>query len=113
EEARFAQAVRFVDHDMVGTAALGRYALAKGVLDLSGSDAANRKPHVENRQIAVDAAHIEVTLEGPIVKADAGVKSIIQPQSENAHIPSMLKQDQPVNVTSTEMSYDGGASIAL
>jgi LPS export ABC transporter protein LptC/lipopolysaccharide transport protein LptA len=113
-DARFTQAVRFVDGEMVGTGANGRYVLDKGILELTGSDAANRTPHVQNRQITVDAGRIDVTLEGPIVKAAGAVKSLIRPQQDDkTHIPSMLKQDQPVNVTANEMTYDGNASRAV
>jgi len=114
DDARFTQAVRFVDNDMVGTGAVGRYVLDKGILELTGSDAANRTPHVQNHQITVDAARIEVTLEGPIVKASGAVKSLIRPQQDDkTHVPSMLKPDQPVNVTANEMNYDGAASHAV
>ena len=66
EDARFAQAVRFVDGEMLRRPrAAARYALDKGILELTGSDAANRRPHVVNEQITVDAARIDVTLEGP------------------------------------------------
>jgi LPS export ABC transporter protein LptC/lipopolysaccharide transport protein LptA len=113
-DARFTQGVRFTDADMVGTGAVGRYVLDKGILELTGSDATNRTPHVQNRQITVDAARIEVTLEGPIVNAAGAVKSLIRPQQDDkTHIPSMLKRDQPVNVTANEMAYDGNASRAV
>jgi LPS export ABC transporter protein LptC/lipopolysaccharide transport protein LptA len=113
-DARFTQAVRFVDGEMIGTGAAGRYLLDNGILELTGSDAANRTPHVQNRQITVDAARIEVTLAGPIVKASGAVKSLIRPpQDDKTRIPSMLKRDQPVNVTANEMAYDGNASRAV
>jgi LPS export ABC transporter protein LptC/lipopolysaccharide transport protein LptA len=113
-DARFTQGVRFTDVDMVGTGAAGRYVLDKGILELTGSDAANRTPHVQNKQITVDAARIEVTLDGPIVNASGAVKSLIRAQQDDkTHIPSMLKRDQPVNVTANEMAYDGHASRAV
>jgi lipopolysaccharide transport protein LptA len=112
-DARFTQGVRFVDGEMLGTGAIGRYALDKGILELTGSDAANRRPHLENKQIVVDAARIEVTLEGPLVTAAGAVKSIIEPENDKAHMPSMLKQDQPVNVTANELAYDGARSRAV
>jgi LPS export ABC transporter protein LptC/lipopolysaccharide transport protein LptA len=112
-DARFSQAVRFVDRDMIGTSAVGRYVLDKGSLELTGSDAANPRPHVENRQLAVDAARIDVTLDGPVVNAAGSVKSVIRAERGKSHIPSMLKQDQPVNVTANDLTYDGNASHAV
>jgi lipopolysaccharide transport protein LptA len=76
---------------------------------------------VVNEQIAIDAAKVDVTLEGPKVKAAAAgadkVKSILQPQKADAgeqgktKMPSMLKQDQPVNVTASNLDYDGTTSL--
>ena len=78
-------------------------------------------PRVVNEQIAVDAPKLDVTLEGPKVKAVGTaseiVKSVLQPAQKDAStgnasvkMPSMLKQDQPVNVTAAAMDYDGTIS---
>jgi lipopolysaccharide export system protein LptA len=120
EEATFARGVRFADGPMFATAAAARYALTRGVLELSGSEPGSLAPHVLNEQIAVDAARIDITLEGPQVKASGTVKSVLQPKragadakGDAAHLPSMLKSDQPVNVTADQLSYDGTASRAV
>jgi lipopolysaccharide export system protein LptA len=121
DEATFTRAVRFVDGPMTATAAQGRYALAQGVLDLTGSDAAAPRPSVRNDQIAIDGVKIQVTLEGPLVHASGAVKSVLQPtKSAGAgkpsqpatKMPSMFKQDQPVTVTADDLNYDGGADKA-
>jgi lipopolysaccharide export system protein LptA len=70
-----------------------------------------------NDRIAVDAAHLEVTLVGPKIKASGNVKSVLQPPKKGQNttdtkVPSMLKSDQPVNVVGDELDYDGPASKA-
>jgi len=121
EVAQFGRAVRFVDGPMTATAAAARYVLAAGTLALSGSDAANPRPHVVNESIDVDAPRIDVTLGGPIVKAGGGVKSVLVQKragpgeagrGSELRMPSMLKPDQPVNVTADDLNYDGATSLA-
>jgi lipopolysaccharide export system protein LptA len=51
------------------------------------------------------------------MKADTAVRSLLQPQQDTSgkgatHVPSMLKQDKPVNVRANRLEYDGGASVA-
>lgn len=117
EHALFTRAVRFEDGPLYATAAVGRYAVASGALDLSGSEPGSPRPHVLNEQIAVDATQVDITLDGPIMRATGAVKSVIQPKkrgdaSDAAHLPAMLKSDQPVNVTAEHLTYDGPSSKA-
>ncbi len=116
-DARFTRGFRFEEGTMAATAAVGHYQLGKGTLDLSGSDAAAPTPHVVNDQISVDASHVAVTLAGPKLEATGSVKSVVRPVTGDArkngrHLPTMLKQDQPVNVTAAALSYDGSTSGA-
>lgn len=118
-DARFAKSVRFVDGEMTATAANARYILEQGTLALTGSEAAHPRPHVVNTQIVIDATSVDITLEGPILKATGTVKSVLQPrtadvagQSSRARLPSMLKQDRPVNVTAETLDYDGASDKA-
>ncbi len=120
EEATFARGVRFADGPMFATSAAARYALKRGVLELTGSEPGSLSPHVLNEQIAVDAGRIDITLDGPQMKAAGAVKSVLQPKKsgaqtkgDEARLPSMLKSDQPVNVTADQLSYDGTASRAV
>ena len=140
DDARFSGAVRFEEgkqvaatghcgrsedglplRHLVACAAAARYDLAKGTLELSGSEPGALLPHVINDRIAVDAAKIDITLEGPKVHATGSpsdkVKSVLKPSpkeaptgGESVRMPSMLKQDQPVNVTAVTMDYDGVTS---
>jgi LPS export ABC transporter protein LptC/lipopolysaccharide transport protein LptA len=128
QEARFAQGVRFVDGETAATAAAARYVLDKGVLELSGSEPATRTPHLVTSQLTVDATKIDLTLAGPDVKAAGTVKSVLQPKppppagdaaaaapgtGSDGRMPSMLKQDQPVNVTAEQLAYDGSDQRAV
>jgi lipopolysaccharide transport protein LptA len=141
EDARFERGVRFEEGKPVGNtivhcgkgeegvqlrqlvacAAAARYDPDKGTLQLSGSEAGALVPRVINEQIVVDAAKIDVTFEGPQVKATGSpadkVKSVLQPAAKEppaggtaVKMPSMLKQDQPVNVTAATLDYDGTIS---
>jgi LPS export ABC transporter protein LptC len=129
EDARFTHAVRFEEGKLLAVAANARYDVDKGTLELSGSEPGAAAPRVVNEQIAVDAAKIDVTLDGPKVQATATgtdkVKSVLQPTKKageagasggpragehTTKMPSMLKQDQPVNVTATALDYDGSTA---
>ncbi len=116
EDARFSHAVHFEQGAMAAVAAAGRYDLDKGTLALSGSEAGATVPHVVNQQIVVDAVKIDVTLDGPKMKAEGNVRSELKPASKGAKpgdtgndvkMPTMLKQDQPVIVVAEALDYDG------
>jgi lipopolysaccharide export system protein LptA len=97
-----------------------KYVADEGTLALSGSEVGSTKPHVFNDQITVDAATVDVTLAGPILTAKGDVKSVLQPPrkttssspADTARLPSMLKQDQVVNVTADNLKFDGEANKA-
>jgi LPS export ABC transporter protein LptC len=117
EEAKFAGTVRFEEGALATRSAAARYMVAAGTVELTGSEPppGAAVPHVVNEQIAVDATKIDLTLAGPKMKAEGSVKSVLQPQksAENTKLPSMLKQDQPVNVVGDALDYDGTISKAI
>lgn len=119
QDATFTRGVRFADGPMFATSAVGRYSMKRGILELSGSEPGSLRPHVVNEQIAVDAARVDITLEGPVMKASGAVKSVLQAKKETGNskddtkVPAMLKKDQPVNVTAEQLDYDGGQSRAV
>jgi lipopolysaccharide export system protein LptA len=89
---------------------------------LSGSEPGSLRPRIINDRIAVDATRIDVVLTGPAVKAAGAVKSVITsrrqgtapgegPASET-RLPSMFKQDKPVNVTADALDYSGTSNKA-
>ncbi len=117
DQAVFSGGARFADAKVFGTAASIRYLADSGALDLTGSEPGIPVPHVSTDQIAVDATHIEVGLSGPTMRATGNVKSVVEPpkkgaQNADTKLPSMLKQDQPVKVTSGALNYEGAASKA-
>src|SRR6185369_10386743 len=83
----------------------------KGTLALSVSEPGALVPHIVNEQIGIDATTIDVTLEGPKVKAAGNVRSELRPASgatgNDVKMPSMLKQDLPVIVVGDALDYDG------
>jgi lipopolysaccharide export system protein LptA len=100
-----------------------RYDLSRGFLVLTGSAPASVRPRVVNDRIAVDASQIDVVLEGPDVRGTGAVKSVIQaareqtggrggPSSAATRLPSMFKQDRPVNVTANALDYRTAAGRA-
>lgn len=112
-------------------AAAIRYDLDKGTLALTGSEPGSTTPRVINDRIAIDATRIDVTLAGPDVKATGAVKSVVTGQraqslgtqgttsgregtapTPDTHLPSMFKQDKPVNVTADALDYRGSANKA-
>jgi LPS export ABC transporter protein LptC len=118
EEATFSRNVRFEEGAMAALSAQARYVLDKGTLELTGTEPASPRPHIVNEQIAIDATRIDVTLEGPKMKAAGNVKSVLLPAKDSAaqktqtRVPSMLKSDQPVNIVAEDLDYDGGLSTA-
>jgi len=121
EQAKFARTVRFEDGKMTALAAVGIYDLDKGTLALSGSDPSAAVPHVVNDQIAVDATTIDLTLEGPKMKANGNVKSELRPASKGQNgsggndvkMPGLFKQDKPVIVLANALDYDGTAAAGV
>jgi len=117
DSATFSGAARFADSTVTGTASSVKYVVDEGTLALSGSEPASPRPHVFNDQITVDANSIDVTLAGPVLISKGDVKSVLQPpkkkaSGQGAKLPSMLKQDQAVNVTADSLKYDGDANTA-
>ena len=119
EKADFRGRVRFTDGtDTTADAPVALYDIASDRLDLGPplSGEAGTGPHVKNARLQVDAAHIQMTLSSQSMKADTAVRSLLQPQQDggqgDTHVPSMLKQDKPVNVRSNRLEYDGTNSVA-
>ena len=90
-------------------------------------------PAVNDGRILVNARTINFTIGTRKLKADGDVRSSVQPSrrdpakpqptaagrgrggaaaADSGKMPSMLKQDQPVNVTSARLDYDGAAGSA-
>ncbi|HXI29251.1 MAG TPA: LptA/OstA family protein, partial [Vicinamibacterales bacterium] len=120
-EARFQHAVRFVDGSLTALTADAKYNVRNGTVALSGAEPGTTGPHVINEKIVVDATTIDMTLEGPKMKAAGNVRSTLQPPPppkpgeapSDVKMPAMLKQDQPVQVLAAALDYDGGTAKAI
>ena len=133
QELRFAHGVRFFEAGGEGRAddrcasgrssrfqmcaAAIRYDLDGGVLALTGSEPGFVRPRIVNDRIAIDATRIDVALAGPDVKAAGAVKSVVAAGGDgrsksDTRLPSMFKQDKPVNVTADALDYSRTASKA-
>jgi lipopolysaccharide transport protein LptA len=115
--------VHFTDGtDLTADAPRALYQVDKDRLDLSPGDGdVGPPPHVTDGQMSIFARNIELTPTDRQLKADTKVRSSMQPRKAGApaanggnesRVPSMLKQDEPVNVTSNRLEYDGSGSLA-
>jgi lipopolysaccharide export system protein LptA len=123
EKADFHNNVHFTEGtDTTADAPYAQYSIAADRLDLSpGEGDTGKGPHVADGRIAVEARNIHMTLGAQTMKVDTNVRSVMQPQNQQQNkdkkqdpvrVPSMLKQDQPVNVKSNRLDYDGAKSVA-
>ena len=122
DDARFAGAVRFEDAQFRGASGLARYLVGKGRIELDGVDeTTGQVPRVTDGQVAIDASHIEITMDERRIAARGDVRSAMTPVStkpspdrtQDVHRASMLQDDQPVYATSSELEYDGAGRLAV
>lgn len=130
QEADFHGHVHFVDGtQFTADAAHALYHVERDQIDLGPFEGdPGPQTHVSDGRVAIDARTIEVTLTSRKLKADTRVRSSMQPERQQApvqgsgagaraepttKVPSMLKRDQPVNVTSNRLEYDGAAGHAV
>jgi lipopolysaccharide export system protein LptA len=143
EQADFHGNVHFTDGpDVAADATRAIYHVDRDQIDLSpSSDPGPASPRVSDGRVTVEARAIEFSLTTRKLKADTKVRSSMLPQSKPgaaapatvapgrrngapppapaapsgspARVPSMLKGDQPVTVTSNRLEYDGAAGHAV
>jgi lipopolysaccharide export system protein LptA len=143
EEADFRGNVHFTDGtDVVADATHALYHVDKDQIDLTPSgDPGPAAPRVTDGRVTVEARTIEFSLTSRKLKADTKVRSSMAPASApgpasapargnaagaaagqaqtkspsnpDAKVPSLLKNDQPVTVTSNRLEYDGEAEHAV
>lgn len=88
-------------------------------MDIAPSDDPGPPPRVADGTVEVQARTIEFTIAGRRLKADTAVRTSMQPQkkpapgAEATRLPSLLKTDEPVFVTSNRLEYEGEASKAV
>jgi lipopolysaccharide transport protein LptA len=123
QQADFRGNVHFTDGpDLTADAPRALYRVDEDRIDLSPGDGdIGPTPNVADGQMSIDARNIELTVSGRQLKADTKVRSSMQPRKAGApaanggnaaRVPSMLKQDEPVNVTANRLEYDGSGSLA-
>jgi LPS export ABC transporter protein LptC len=116
DEANFAGGTTFEDGLTKADALEAKYLVAQGQLRLSGEIKA-QPPTVTDDRIRVEATTIDLTFDGPKMIAKGSVQSVSQPASKGdgkseRRVPGMLKADQPANVTSAALDYDGSIDKA-
>jgi lipopolysaccharide export system protein LptA len=127
ERADFRGNAHFEDRDVSADAPRALYNIDRDQLDLSNFEKeAGKEPLLNNAQLTVQALNIHLSPSSQKLKADTEVRSIIKPKKasppgksaagrgaapgpSDTRVPAMLKQDQPVNVTSNRLDYDGVA----
>jgi lipopolysaccharide transport protein LptA len=129
QKADFLGNVRFVDApDFTADAQRGLYHVAEDRLELMAAPGqpGPASPAVTDGRVTVAARRIEFSLATRGLTAETNVRSTIQPQRKSGSadqrtgesaggpkLPSMLSQDEPVNVTSDRLSYAGAKAAAI
>jgi len=108
--AVFTGAVKFEEQGLQAAAGEGRYDPAAGSLRLSGVEG-GALPRVADDQVTIDATTIDVALQGRLMKAAGGVKTMLR--ASKSKLPGLLKQDQPANVNADALDYQGAAGQAI
>ena len=127
ERADFRGNVLIVDGSTTAEGQRAIYAVAQDTFDLAPSPGdPGPPPSVNDGRVLVDARTINLTIGSKKLKAETDVRSSLQPARretapsgrgrsgapEGGKLPSMLKQDEPVNVTANRLDYDGETALA-
>jgi lipopolysaccharide export system protein LptA len=134
ETADFRGNVHIVDGNTTADGQRAVHRAAQDTFDLTFSPGdPGPPPSVNDGRILVNARTITVGITSRKLKADTDVRSSVQPSrgqqpdkgpspapaqgrgngsAEGGRTPSIMKQDQPVNVTSKQLDYDGAAGLA-
>jgi lipopolysaccharide export system protein LptA len=118
EKADFHGNVRFTAPDVVAEAQRGIYHVERDRIELMPSDGdPGPSANIVDARISVQARTIEFTIGTRDMTADTKVRSRIlgkpSGRGQQSKVPSVLKQNEPVNVTSNRLQYQGTASKAV
>ena len=130
QQADFRGNVQIVDGVTTAEGQRAIYKIAQDSLDLAPSGEPGPPPSVNDGRVVVNARTISFTVSTRKLRADTDVRSSFQPakrgekavpnasgrggaSTDGAKLPSMLKQDEPVNVASDRLEYDGAAGTAI
>jgi lipopolysaccharide export system protein LptA len=121
EHAYFHNNVRFADGPhTTAVAPYAVYSIANDRLDLSpGEGNTGRGPDVSDGRLSITARNVQMMLATQGMKADTRVRTLMLAQSKQTKpgdaavkVPSMMKQNEPVNVQSNRLDYDAAKSVA-
>lgn len=125
--AVFTGSTRFEEQRLQASAATAQYDPRNGTLQLSGADAGGA-PRVADERITVEAAAIDLTLQGRRMLASGGVKTTLRAGGAAApsqaaergaapdagtRLPGLLQEGQPANVNADRLEYEGAAGKAV
>jgi LPS export ABC transporter protein LptC len=110
ESAVFTGAVKFGEQGLEAASGEARYDPTPGALRLSGVEG-GVVPRVSDDQVTIDANMIDVMLQGRLMKASGGVRTLLR--ASKSKLPGLLKQDQPANVNAEALDYQGAAGQAI
>ena len=108
--AVFSGAVKFEEQGLQAASGEARYDPAAGSLRLTGIEG-GVVPRVADDQVTIDANSIDVALQGRLMKASGGVKTMLR--ASKSKLPGLLKQDQPANVNADALDYQGADGEAI
>lgn len=108
--AVFVGSVKFEEQGLEASAGEVRYDPANGSLRLSGIES-GAPPRVADDQVTIDATTIAVALEGRVMQASGGVKTMLR--ASQSKLPGLLKQNQPANVNADALDYQGASGQAI
>jgi lipopolysaccharide transport protein LptA len=117
DAAVFGGGVRFGDGTMDASAPDATYNVVKASMALVAG-AAGPGAQMADQRATIEARRIDVALDGHSLTAEGDVRSVLKSSGRDASAgrdvrrPGMLKADQPVNVTSTRLTYDSASGRA-
>ena len=124
EEARFGGDVTFDDGRVTAEAENARYDVVAGIIELLSDPTTDRIPRLVDERGSVTANRIELKLEDGAIVADGKVQTVLQStdehdgsaaelvETEQARLPAILDQREPVWVTGGHFEHDGERSLA-
>lgn len=121
KEADFRGNVHIEDGATTAEGPRAVYRIAQDTFDVSPSDGdPGPPPSMNDGRVLVNARTISFSAGKKRLRAETDVRSSIQPSKDRnaaaqkgGRLPSMLKEDEPVNVTSHQLDYDGAAGKAV
>jgi lipopolysaccharide export system protein LptA len=108
--AVFSGTVKFEEQGLQAASGEVRYDPEAGSLRLTGAEG-GVVPRVADDQVTIDANTIDVALQGRLMKASGGVKTMLR--ASKSKLPGLLKQDQPANVNADALDYQGEGGQAI